>query len=87
MMAVLIHDAADKSLRSFEKKVRERIKQQIKLLAENPYSTQLDIVKLKGINDGPDLFRMRVGNYRVIYFIQDGKILITDIGRRERIYG
>lgn len=42
-------------------------------------------VKLKGSND---LFRIRVGPYRIIYTIQDDKliVLVLEIGDRKDIY-
>ena len=54
----------------------------IEELAENP--SLKDIQKLTGT----PFYRMRVGDYRVIYDIIKGKlvILIIDIGHRKKIY-
>ncbi len=86
-MDVLIHEAADKVLKKLDQKTQARIKQRLKLLAQNPYSAQIDVVKLKIGGNGPDLFRLRVGDFRVIYSIHQNQILITDIKRREQAYG
>ncbi len=44
-----------------------------------------DIKKLKGHND---LFRLRVGNYRIIYTVDSGKciVFVIDAGNRGEIY-
>ncbi len=85
-MNILIHDSADKVLARLDKETRDRIKAHLKQLSENPAAGRLDIVKLKGIRQGPDMYRLRVGNYRIFYFVDNGKILVTDIRRREQAY-
>jgi mRNA interferase RelE/StbE len=85
-MDLLIHDSAGKGLESLDKNVQSLIKDHLKQLSENPYSNHLDTRKLKGLDKKPDLFRLRVGEYRIIYFIENNKIWVTDITRRERAY-
>ena len=75
-MEVFIHDSARRFLDGLDPKMQSLIKEDLKKLAENPYSKQLDIKKLKGLGNRPDLFRMRVGKYRIIYFIQQDKVYI-----------
>ena len=55
-------------------------------LVENPEALKANIKRLKG--DVEDLFRLRVGSYRVI-FKKDEKdliILIIRIGHRKNVY-
>jgi len=85
-MDVFIHESAQKFLDKIEKKTQEGITEHLKKLAENPYSTQLDIKKLKGLKNKPDLFRLRVGEYRTIYFVKENAILITEIMTRKKGY-
>jgi mRNA interferase RelE/StbE len=85
-MDVFIHGSAQKFLDKIEKKTQAAIKEQLKKLAENPYSTQPDIKKLKGLKNKPDLFRLRIGEYRVIYFVEENSILITEIMARKKGY-
>lgn len=44
-----------------------------------------DILKLKGREN---LYRLRIGNYRVIYTVDDGKliVIVIDAGNRGQIY-
>lgn len=62
------------------------IKEKLLILAENPEALKNNIRRLKG--DVEDLYRLRVGSYRVI-FKKDGMdltILIIRIGHRKEIY-
>ncbi len=85
-MGILIHEKAAKVLAGLDKETRDRIKDHLRQLAENPHAGRLDVVKLKGINRGPDVYRLRVGDFRVFYFIDGGRLLVTDIRRREQSY-
>ncbi|MCF8052229.1 MAG: type II toxin-antitoxin system RelE/ParE family toxin [Desulfobacterales bacterium] len=78
----LTRDAA-KALRAIPKKDQIRIGKKIDSLAENlPNPSE---TKMKG--DNP-FHRVRVGNYRIIYEIQSGTlvILILKIGHRKEVY-
>jgi mRNA interferase RelE/StbE len=62
------------------------IKEKLLILAENPEALKNNIKRLQG--DIRDLYRLRVGSYRVI-FKRDGMdltILIIRIGHRKEIY-
>ena len=85
-MDIFLHEAAEKFLNELDKKIKTNIKSQLKKLSENLYSKQLDIKKLKELSNKSDLFRLRVGEYRIIYFIQEDKIWITEIMKREKGY-
>lgn len=85
-MDILIHESAGKFLSNLGKKIQQNIKSDLKKLSEDPYSKQLDTKKLKGHANKPDIFRLRTGEYRVIYFIQEGKIMVTEIMKREKGY-
>lgn len=60
------------------------IREKIQLLAEAPYSPNPNIKKLQGRAG----YRLRVGDWRVIYEIEDEQvvILVLDIGPRGGIY-
>ena len=74
--------AARKSLEKLEKKDQLRIYAAIELLGDNPRPPLA--VKIKG----SDYFRVRVGDYRILYSIDSGRliILIIDLGHRREIY-
>jgi mRNA interferase RelE/StbE len=77
-----IKQSAFKELQRIGKKERHRIVEAIDQLAEHPHVGKL----LKGGFSG--LRRIRVGNYRVIYEINEGEVLILvlRIAHRQEIY-
>lgn len=75
--------SAAKALRKIPKADRKRIAQKIDSLAEDPPNPE--ITKMKGNNP---FHKVRVGDYRIIYEIQEHAllILIVKIGHRKDIY-
>jgi mRNA interferase RelE/StbE len=63
--------------------VQKRLCQRIDALADNPRPA--GVVKLSGSDD---IYRVRIGDYRIIYEIQDiGLIvLVLKIGHRRAVY-
>jgi mRNA interferase RelE/StbE len=82
MYAVLVERYAQKQILKLDKKIIPVIKTAIANLADNPRPH--DYKKLKG----EDAYRIRVGDYRVIYEIDDDKIIVTvvSVGHRKDIY-
>lgn len=73
---------ASKTLRTMQPKTAQRILAAIEKLADNPARTDLDIKALQG-RDG---YRLRVGDWRVIYS-QDGLVLVIEkIAPRGKAY-
>lgn len=74
---------AAKELKKLPKDIQIRIIRKIEKLIDEPYPA--DTKKLK---NGNGRFRIRVGNYRIIYKLEDKKlvILIIKVGHRRDIY-
>ena len=80
---VVIKSSASKEIDAVgQKKDRQRIVLRIQSLGENPRPFGCE--KLSG----HDLYRMREGNYRILYSIDDGKLLvdIIKVGHRKDVY-
>ena len=79
---VLIERYAQKQIMKLDKKIIPVIKSAIADLADNP--RPYGYKKLKG----EDSYRIRVGDYRVIYEINDNTIIVTvvSVGHRKDIY-
>ena len=79
---VLIERYAQKQIMKLAKKIIPVIKSAIADLADNP--RPYGYKKLKG----EDSYRIRVGDYRVIYEINDNTIIVTvvSVGHRKDIY-
>ena len=80
---VVILKRAAKRLAKLPQKDYQKVKIAIRDLARNPRPQ--GYLKLKGSSDK---FRIRVGNYRVIYQIIDQELVVTviDVGHRKDIY-
>ncbi len=74
---------AIKALKKIPKTEQKRIIKAIQKLANNPRSAGT-----KKLQAETDLYRIRIGQYRVIYSIDDGNItlLVVKIGHRKDIY-
>ena len=75
--------SAKKELRKIDKKEIPKILEAVENLASNPHPTNHK--KLLGTEHN---FRIRVGSYRVVYFLEDDKLLIEIIrvGHRKDVY-
>jgi mRNA interferase RelE/StbE len=76
---------SEKYLYKLDKPTRTRIIDNLNILSQNPRDPELDIKKMQGrIN----LYRLRVGSYRVLYKIEDNKLLIyvVRVGSRGDVY-
>ena len=62
-----------KYLQKLDKPMRIRITKHIQILSSDPFHQELDIKKLKGTMDE---YRLRVGSYRVVYSVENDKLLI-----------
>ena len=84
MYRVRLLDTASKQLAVLDKPVAQRIVERVHWLAENLANATLEA--LTGEFDG--LFKLRVGDYRVVYeLIHDEQlIMIHAIGHRREIY-
>jgi len=80
---VVIHRKAEKILRRLDGDTLERIRQAIRELASDPHPT--GVKKLTGYEN---LFRIRVGDWRIIYAIEDDRliVLILEISPRGGAY-
>ncbi len=65
---------------------QERIRESLNELAEDAHniSKRLDTKKLSGTNR--TYFRLRVGDYRVIYYLQEETIRVVRIATRSDAY-
>ena len=77
---IIWDEKAYDSLNKLEPTISRRILKKVEELSENPFSK--DIKKLKGSND----FRLRVGDYRVVFSIEQDTIQILKVGHRKNIY-
>jgi mRNA interferase RelE/StbE len=82
MFRVVLSRSARKSLDAIPAAIADRIVQRLRSLELNPRPS--DVKKLRG-REG---WRIRVGDYRVIYSIHDEEllILVVTLGHRREVY-
>lgn len=80
---VNIHRKALKSLADINKKDQNRIREAIDSLESD--SHPFGVRKIVGSDS---MYRIRIGNYRVVYEVQNQQlsILVVDIGHRREVY-
>ncbi len=85
---ILVSTTFKKELESLENEVQERIKSSLENLESDPYRPRsgADIKKLSGTT--PTKYRLRVGDYRVIYTVekQDKTVKVIEVFTRGRGY-
>lgn len=81
---VLFERRAEKELSSVHPRERVRLLQAIESLGGEP--RPLGVKKLKG--ETIDIWRIRVGSYRVLYTIEDDRltVVVVRIGHRKDVY-
>jgi mRNA interferase RelE/StbE len=81
---VLLSPRAQKEFRELQISIQERIRSALKDVAAGK---RMDIKKLKGAKDREDLYRLRVGDYRISYGIEKDLIKVARIDHRGKGYG
>jgi len=78
-------DRAIKDLDGIDRSFQKIIKAKLEILAEDPRALKSNIIAIKGETD---LFRLRIGSYRVIFRKNELEliILIVRIGHRKNVY-
>ena len=80
---VEIRPAAERQIKKLTTVVQERIIARLEELELDP--RPLGVKKLSGVDN---LYRLRVGEYRIVYEIQDAVlfVLVVAVGHRREIY-
>ena len=82
MYSVIVSKSAKKTLSKLSSEVIKKILNAFDDLVEDP--RPMGYIQLKGRSG----YRIRVGDYRIIYEINDGEllVLVVEIGNRKEIY-
>ncbi|WP_340560925.1 type II toxin-antitoxin system RelE family toxin [Streptomyces sp. GSL17-111] len=76
---------ARRQLRGIRRTDAMRILTALTALGDDPYAEGHDVKKLVGTSD---LYRLRVGSFRVAYRVDDGAlvVLVVTVGNRREVY-
>ena len=78
---VLITETAQKDLKNLDNDTKKRILEKLKYLLKDPIAFSRKLV-----NSKTGEYRFRIGDYRIIFDIDDKNIAILKIGHRKDIY-
>jgi mRNA interferase RelE/StbE len=73
MYEILFTKQVDRALRKMSRKTARLIREKLDQLAQDPYVRNPNVTKLQG-RPG---YRLRVGDWRVIYELEDDHLVIT----------
>jgi mRNA interferase RelE/StbE len=84
MYEILFTKQADRALRKMSRTTARLIRDKLEQLAQAPYARNPNVTKLQG-RPG---FRLRVGDWRVIYELEEGRlvILVLKVAPRGGVY-
>ncbi len=79
---IFLEKTAKRQIKKLDKEIMRRILESLREL-EKGFSARLDIKKLKGYDNH---YRIRVGNYRIMFVIESGTVYIYDVSIRGNAY-
>ncbi len=82
---IIYNSDSEKFLDKLDDKTYKKISLKLNKLKENPHKNNLDIKKLQGKEN---TFRLRVGDYRILYTLENNILIIfvIKIGHRKDAY-
>ncbi|TLZ69293.1 MAG: type II toxin-antitoxin system RelE/ParE family toxin [Methanobacteriota archaeon] len=84
---VLLSDEALSFLRALEARRRDRVLAHIEELEADPFRPRPRAdIKNCGRHHGATFYRLRVGDFRVVYVVEERQVKVTEIFRRGRGY-
>ncbi len=81
---VSIHPHVRKLLTALDLETKNRLVEGLRKLENDPFAH--DLKKLKGTRGRQDLYRLRIGDYRAIFAIEDDMIYVLEIITRGHGY-
>jgi mRNA interferase RelE/StbE len=70
----------ERRFRSLDRQTQVRILRELQILTENPYAGKM----LRG--EWKSVYSLRIGEYRVLYLVQEERVILATVGHRRRVY-
>ena len=85
--SVLLSQTTVRQLDRLPRDVARRIRERLKALEDDPIRPRPGAdIKPLWVEDDPPLYRLRVGDYRVLYFVQPAEVRVTEVLHRGHAY-
>ena len=65
---------------SLDRQTQVRVLHELKILTENPYAGKALRAEWKSV------YSLRVGDYRVLYFVEEERVILLTVGHRRHVY-
>ena len=80
---VEVSPAAGRQIRKLDRNTQERVLARIEKLQEDPRPREAS-----KLQSPEELYRIRVGDYRIVYHVEDDRllVLIVKVGNRKEVY-
>lgn len=77
--------SAQKEYEHLPSKIQRKVVEALGLLSHSPFTELLHLKKIKGAEN---LYRIRLGNYRIVYEVKNNVliVLVIKIGHRKEVY-
>jgi mRNA-degrading endonuclease RelE of RelBE toxin-antitoxin system len=82
-VALIIPPHVARELAAVPRADAKRLRERLERIAENPLAPQVGVKPLVGM---PGTFRVRQGDWRAIYAIKDGNVIVGQVGNRKEMY-
>jgi mRNA interferase RelE/StbE len=82
-VALIIPPHVAKELAAVPRADAKRLRERLERIAENPLAPQIGVKPLVG---RAGAFRVRQGDWRAVYSIEDGDVIVERIGNRKVVY-
>jgi mRNA interferase RelE/StbE len=82
-VALIIPPHVAKELAAVPRADAKRLRERLERIAENPLAPQIGVKPLVG---RAGAFRVRQGDWRAIYVIKDGNVIVGHVGNRKEVY-
>lgn len=87
MYEILLSKTALRQLRRLPGDIERRVRKKVRVLADYPFHSRSGAdIRAVWRHEEPQLYRLRIGEYRVLYFVVGKEVRITEILHRSRAY-
>ena len=84
---VFLSKTAMRQLERLRRDIADRIRKKLRVLEEDPLRARPGAdIRLLWAYDEPQLYRLRVGDHRTLYFVMEKEVRVTEVLHRSQAY-
>lgn len=82
-MALIVPPSVAKELASVPRDVAKRLLERLERIGEDPFAPQPGVRPMTGRSG---VFRVRQGDWRAVYSVEEGDVVVEQVGNRKAVY-